>query len=54
MMGWFVCAMFASVALNWTFYYVLALSACARDVVRARAWSYAKAKALAVREASAA
>ena len=34
MAGWFVCALFASVALNWTFYYVLALSVAARDVVR--------------------
>ena len=54
MMGWFVCAMFASVALNWTFYYVLGLSACTRDVVRMRESAYAKAKALAIREASAA
>ncbi len=28
--GWFVCAMFASVAYNWTFYYVLALLVAAR------------------------
>jgi len=54
MMGWFVCAMFASVALNWTFYYLLGLSACAREVVRMRAVGYARAKALTTREASAA
>jgi O-antigen ligase len=47
MVGWFVCALFASVAFNWTFYYMLGLSVCARDVVRARAKAYAEAKALA-------
>jgi O-antigen ligase len=36
MLGWFVCAFFASVALNWTFYYLLALAACTRDIARAR------------------
>ena len=45
MMGWFVCALFGSVAFNWTFYYLLGLSAAARDVVRARRRAYAKAKA---------
>jgi len=54
MMGWFVCALFLSVAMNWTFYYVLALSACAREVVKAREVAYAKAKSQAMREASAA
>jgi O-antigen ligase len=54
MAGWFVCALFASVALNWTFYYVLALSVSTRDVVRARAAAYARAKAEALREAAAA
>jgi hypothetical protein len=34
-------------AYNWTFYYVLGLSVTARDLVRARAHAYAKAKALA-------
>ena len=47
MTGWFVCAMFASVAFNWTFYYLLGLSVCGRDVVRARAAAYARAKAAA-------
>ena len=47
--GWFVCAFFGSVAYNWTFYYVLGLSVTARDVVRARARAYARAKALAAR-----
>ena len=54
MVGWFVCAMFASVAMNWTFYYLLALAAAGRDVIRTRAAAYAKAKALAAREAAAA
>ncbi len=30
--GWFVCAMFASVAYNWTFYYLLALTVAAREL----------------------
>jgi O-antigen ligase len=54
MVGWFVCAFFASVALNWTIYYLLGLSVTARDVVRLRAASYARAKALALREVTAA
>jgi O-antigen ligase len=29
--GWFVCAMFASVAYNWTFYYLLALAIAPRE-----------------------
>jgi O-antigen ligase len=31
LVGWFVCAMFASVALNWTFYFVLGLAVATRD-----------------------
>jgi O-antigen ligase len=46
MMGWFVCAQFASVAFNWTLYYLLGLSVCAREVVRLRAAAYAEAKML--------
>jgi putative inorganic carbon (HCO3(-)) transporter len=34
--GWFVCAMFASVAFNWTFYYLLALAIAPREILRAR------------------
>ena len=34
--GWFVCAFFASVAYNWTFYYLLALAATPRDILLAR------------------
>ena len=47
MTGWLVCAMFASVALNWTFYYLLGLSVTAYGVVRNRRAAYAKAKRLA-------
>ena len=35
-MGWLACAMFASVAYNWTFYYVLALTVAARELTRDR------------------
>lgn len=48
MVGWFVCAQFAAVAFNWTFYYLLGLSVCAREVVRLRAAAYAEAKLLEV------
>jgi O-antigen ligase len=34
--GWFVCALFASVAYNWTFYYLLALAAAPRDILLGR------------------
>jgi O-antigen ligase len=34
--GWFVCSMFASVAYNWTFYYLLALTVAARELTRDR------------------
>lgn len=33
---WFTCAMFASVAYNWTFYYLLALIVAARELTRDR------------------
>jgi O-antigen ligase len=36
LIGWFVCAMFASVAYNWTFYYLLALMVAARELARDR------------------
>ena len=32
LIGWFVCALFASVAYNWTFYYLLALIVAAREL----------------------
>jgi O-antigen ligase len=31
--GWFFCALFASVAYNWTFYYLLALAAAPREIL---------------------
>jgi O-antigen ligase len=43
LVGWFVCALFASVAYNWTFYYLLALIVSTRELARAR---LAAAKAL--------
>jgi O-antigen ligase len=36
LVGWFVCAMFASVAYSWTFYYLLGLIVAARELVAAR------------------
>ena len=51
LVGWAVCAFFASVAFNWTFYYLLGLSVTARDVVRHRALAYREAKALAMSQA---
>jgi putative inorganic carbon (hco3(-)) transporter len=32
LVGWFVCAIFASVAYNWTFYYLLGLAAVTRQL----------------------
>ncbi len=32
-LGWFVCSLFASVAYNWTFYYLLALIVASREMV---------------------
>ena len=32
--GWFFCALFASVAYNWTFYYLLALATAPREILR--------------------
>ena len=36
LVGWSMCAFFASVAFNWTFYYVLALAVACREVTTAR------------------
>jgi O-antigen ligase len=36
LIGWFVCALFASVAYNWTFYYLLAPIVCARELTMDR------------------
>jgi hypothetical protein len=43
LIGWFTCALFASVAYNWTFYYLLALIVAARELTRDR---LARARAL--------
>jgi len=43
MVGWFVCAFFASVAFNWTFYYVLALAVAGREVALSRRQAPAEA-----------
>lgn len=34
--GWFACALFASVAYHWTFYYLLALALAPREILRDR------------------
>jgi len=34
LVGWTVCSIFAAVAFNWTFYYVLALAVCGREIVQ--------------------
>jgi O-antigen ligase len=34
--GWFVCALFASIAYNWTFYLLFAVAIAGRDLTRAR------------------
>jgi O-antigen ligase len=36
LVGWFTCSLFASVAYNWTFYYLLALIIAARELARVR------------------
>jgi O-antigen ligase len=36
LVGWTICAFFASVAFNWTFYYVLALAVAGREIVVSR------------------
>jgi hypothetical protein len=43
--GWFVCALFASVAYNWTFYYLLALAAAPRYILLDRLASRRRAPA---------
>jgi O-antigen ligase len=52
--GWFAASMFASVAFNWTIYYLIGLSVTGEAIVRARARGYAEAKELAARERTAA
>jgi O-antigen ligase len=36
LIGWFVCALFASVAYSWTLYYLLALIVASRELARVR------------------
>jgi O-antigen ligase len=36
LLGWFVCSLFASVAYNWTFYYLLALIVATRELLWVR------------------
>jgi O-antigen ligase len=48
LVGWLVCALFASVAFNWTFYYVFALAVAGRDIARERRTAPVAAKTPAV------
>ena len=34
--GWFVCALFASVAYHWTFYYLLGMAIASREILKER------------------
>ncbi|HZT75623.1 MAG TPA: O-antigen ligase family protein [Vicinamibacterales bacterium] len=43
--GWTVCSFFASVAFNWTFYYVFALAVAGREILTARIKAGAPAEA---------
>jgi O-antigen ligase len=43
MLAWFVCALFASVAYHWTFYYLLAMAIAPREILRERLGSRARA-----------
>jgi O-antigen ligase len=45
--GWLVCAFFASVAYNWTFYYLMALAPAPREILRDRLLAVAKPSAFA-------
>ena len=36
LVGWTICSLFASVAFNWTFYYLLTLSVAGREVTLSR------------------
>ena len=42
LVGWTVCAFFASVAFNWTFYYVLALAVAGREIMASRRTAQAR------------
>ena len=52
--GWFVCALFASVAYHWTFYYLLALAVAPRDYLLTRFAARAPRRSVAGRPALAA
>lgn len=54
LVGWFACAMFASVGYSWTFYYLLGLAVAGRDVTRERARAFAQAAGRGVRKVAAA
>jgi O-antigen ligase len=43
--GWFICAQFASVAYNWTFYYLLALAAAPRELLIANGFDVRRERA---------
>jgi O-antigen ligase len=47
LVGFLACSMFASVAYNWTFYYLLVLAAAPRDIIRQRIPSRAQQRAAA-------
>jgi O-antigen ligase len=42
LLGWFTCALFASVAYHWQFYYLLALTVAARELVHDRVAAIAR------------
>jgi putative inorganic carbon (hco3(-)) transporter len=44
--GWFCCALFASVAYNWTFYYLLALATTPQGILEERLAPLRRAKAV--------
>jgi putative inorganic carbon (HCO3(-)) transporter len=52
LVGWLVCSMFSSVAYSWTFYYLLALAATPRDILRARVPALASSRRRASRGAA--
>ena len=45
--GWLVSAFFLSVAYNWTFYYLLALAAAPREILKDRMLAVVKPSAFA-------
>lgn len=51
--GWFICALFASVAYNWTFYYLLALAVAPREILLDRVSTARAAARARVRRTSA-